>query len=280
MKKLKYKNKEVDLPETWDELSRKQYLKICHILGEANLNPTDQEALEVNNSAALILIIKELLQMNWFTFFKVSKSQLACLLPITGFITKEVSVNKQYLPSFRIWGFKYAGPSKGCRQTSMAEFSKADNYFIQCCKGEDPDAIFKLAATLYRPQKTFHFIRRLTLWYNGDNRIAYNDQQIERRAEIFKKRLSKRKLFAILYFYWGFRNTNVLIFKNLFPEPTKNKVEHSGPQFGWAGTMLEMSGDKFGDFDKTSKERWSTIFVEMSRQMSKHQEQEMNNKLS
>jgi len=48
----------------------------------------------------------------------------------------------------------------------------------------------------------------------------------------------------------------------------------SGNDYGWAGTLLDYSGDKFGDFEKTKTTDWLALFVEMSRQMDTKQKEQ------
>ncbi len=55
----------------------------------------------------------------------------------------------------------------------------------------------------------------------------------------------------------------------MFEEPIveSEEVKKVGNQYGWAGTLLEISGDKFGDVKATKRTYWFEVFIELSRQM-------------
>lgn len=270
MENLKIENKEYLVPSNWGELSKKQFRIISICFGRYNTySETEQD--EMIHSLK-ILVLKVLIGIKWSDLFKLTFEQVDSIMHLSDFLYQEPDINTFHLRKFRIWFTVYHGPLDRLRFSSFAEFMKADTSFSRLSKDEmNP---YKMIAAMYRPKKKFLFIRKMLPSYNGDPRQNFNERILDRRAKRFKKRLKKDKLYQIIYSYWGFRNRNVVVFHNLFKKHEEN-VERSGADYGWAGTALELSGDKFGDLKSTVSQDWSTIFVEMSRQVDEEQKRQM-----
>lgn len=257
------------VPSSWNELSKSDFLWIVSKMKHLN-QLEDPNAYENEFWATKILLINRLIKkiLPARLSYRVTSYQYADLLPITDFLKDPINIDKQHIPSFRIWWRKYYGPTPGLRQSTFGEFINADTYFINISKKKDPDLIFKLIAVLYRPKQRLIWFKKLRQTWNGDIRADFNESMVESTAKHFKRHLSPEMAEAILFFYWGFRNVHVLKFENIFDEPqNENHAIRVGNSYGWAGTLLELSGDKFGNIEETRNANWFSVFVEMSRQI-------------
>jgi hypothetical protein len=270
---IEINGKQLQLPTSWNDLSKSDFLwiakKFQNLIGLQNSN--DETYAETYYATKILLVnrlCKKILSRR--QSLSITAYQYADLLPITDFLENEIDLDQQHIPFIRIRGRKYYGPQTGLHYSTFNEFISADSYFINIHKKQDPLLLFKLIACLYRPkQKGIKAKKRNQSW-NGDIRSDFNENMIEARAKLFQKHLSPKTAHAILYFYWGFRNVHVMKFKNVFEEPaetTSEDVVRVGNNYGWAGTLLELSGDKFGNIEETKGANWFSVFVEMSRQI-------------
>lgn len=258
------------LPTSWNDLSKKDFLWIASTFSNLiSLQSSDDESYANEYYASKILLINRLCKsvLSKRQALEVTAYQYADLLPITDFLDRSIDLDKQHLPHFWIRGRKFYGPSAGLRQSSFNEFINADTYFINIHKKKDPNLIYKLVASLYRPKQNQIRRKKKANTWNGDLRAPFNENMIDALAKFFEKHLPPEKAQAILYFYWGFRNKHVMQFENVFDEPDDSNVIRVGNNYGWAGTLLELSGDKFGNITQTGETNWFSVFVEMSRQI-------------
>lgn len=264
--------KKVTLPTSWNELSKKEYLYCCTIFSELIKLEKEERTPDFAKQyyAAKILMINKLAKISFRQSLKVTAAQYADLLPVVDFLDKKVNIDQNHLPKICVFGRLFYGPESGLKYSSFLEFISADSYFINLSKSKDPLTIYKLIACLYRPKQKQIRKKIKDGTFNGDMRQAFNVKMINRRANWFAKHMNQTTAQAILYFYWGFRELHVLRFKNLFDKPeTDGDVKMVGNNYGWAGTLLEISGDKFGNVDQTGESNWLDVFIELSRQMDK-----------
>jgi len=262
---VKIDGKEVLVPITWDGLDKKQLLTIGKYW-PLIYSQTDEEELSNAYYISKCFVLKSLLKVNGRTFAKLDLDQVAvAFYELMGFLNEAPDLNTQILPHFRLFGRKYIGPEAKLYSSSFNEMIVADTLYMKIAKGET-NLLEELVATLYRPKMGLFEMdeAKKNKFWNGDKRKPFNEKRTKLLAKHFQKYLPVKYKWAIFYFYWGFRNTNVVVFENLFQE-VKTNVKKTGNDYGWAGSLLELSGDKFGDFDKTSDTNWFTVFVEMSR---------------
>jgi hypothetical protein len=139
--------------------------------------------------------------------------------------------------------------------------------------------VYMMVAALYRPErKDIKEFRDSSEW-NGDVREPLVPAKIEARAKFLRRWMCPDTAKAIVYFYWGFRNTNLITFKTLFKEPKEGTKPKKNP-LGWFETRLEISGGKFGNFKETGDVNWRTIIVDMHIAETRRQEQERRDKFN
>lgn len=274
---IDWNKKQYTFPEQWDELTEKQFLVVTRRMGKLLF---ETEVTEQDLYAQRIIALQEMLGVPLFEFKKLLSSEIVELLDLLDF-TKKVDINKQLIPkvSLRCGLFKrmnLIGPKAGLDTSTFDEFIMADTYFVNISEKKSFDQAYYLFAFLYRPKrKNLEAFKASDEW-DGDEREPFNATKCMERVELLKKYLPKEYLVATMYFYWGFREKNLLVYKTLFPAPkedeeTPAKKKHS---YGWADTRLELSGHKFGNFQETGNVNWRNIIFDMHREQEKRTERE------
>lgn len=263
---IEYKNKKIIMPSSWNDFTPKQFRDICKLYYPVLANKDDEKQSEVFYLSKM-LILKKLLRMNLATFMWLTDEKIACMLPVLDFMDDKIDLNKQLLPKFRINLKTFHGPEERLLNSDFNEFIEADTYFLNACKGEEDD-LFKLAAVLYRPKSKLLRDKKKDINFNGDIREDYNDLRFRNRTNYFRKHLPDHVKWSIFLFYWGFRNTNVIVIENIFKKPDK-AGKRVGDDLGWIDTLYEMSGDIFGNLENTGKTQWFNVLLQVSRQITK-----------
>ncbi|MDX1642038.1 MAG: hypothetical protein R3220_10095 [Balneolaceae bacterium] len=272
-----WNTKKYSFPEGWDEMNKKQFLSVTRNLGSLLFK---EEVTEEHLYARRIIALQEIMNISLHRFKKVYSHELVDLIKLLDF-TKKIDINKQLIPVINIkHGLSYTrlfGPETGLKSSTFDEFIMADTYFVNISAKSDFDFAYFLFAVLYRPvRKGLKEFKSSAEW-NGDVREPFNLTRCKERVELLKKYLKHEYLIAVLYFYWGFREKNVLIYKTIFPEPKtdeEGKVKRKKNSYGWADTRLELSGNKFGNYSETGKANWRNIIFDMHRNEQKRQERE------
>ena len=266
--------KKFNIPSTWNELNAKELMMVAQIWGPFFLSGGEVKQEELD--AAKMQVLRKLLKLNWFQFYRIKAFEWKELIALLDWIHEEPTLNKQLLPTIKVKAKTYHGPAKELKSSSFDEMIFADTQFVNISSKKDWDYIYLLAAALYRPvRKDLKEFQGPKSW-NGDVREPFNAQKAKENAELFKKHLSFIQALAILYFYWGFRNENLLKFTKLFPksEEGETKVKESGGSLGWVYTRLNVSSTKFGDFEKTGKEAWLNIIFHINEEMKQAEKQQ------
>lgn len=135
---------------------------------DENLSPEDQQQKFANVHQASLLIDG---------FFEQSNEE-------------QRIIKQNYLhnpvPSFRPLLKTYHGPTDQFANITFGEYNDALRLFLQFNATADVTLLHKITAILYRPAKSFHFIRKHLNNYDGDKRIIYNSNYVETRAKELK----------------------------------------------------------------------------------------------
>jgi hypothetical protein len=163
---------------------------------------------------------------------------------------------KQLLPKIA----KYYGPTDCMQDSSFWEYKEAHTAFVQYTKSQDEKDLFRLAAILYRPRKSFFSIRKILPFYDGRQRRALkpgsNPVAIEKRA----KKMAKAPAWKIFYVYLFFSSVENYLLTgrpvidgkqinlSVLYEGTDN-----GENIGLTGILYSLAETNvFGDIDKTA----------------------------
>lgn len=236
---------------TWDELSRQQLRRLMPILygtyTDARQQRLEALALVLGLSQAMLLRCTpvQLIELSWLTDF---------------LFDEHLAFTKQLLPWVRDkwWQRKLYGPTDGLANLSFLEFVYADSYFIAYAQTGAAQWLHHLVATLYRPQRRPY--RPHAADYSGDRRQDFNPALIDARlAEA--ARLSQAEQLAILTWYRGCRRALEQRYEAVFTPENENTARENTD--GWAYVLREMSGQAFGSYEETSRQKAAQILAKM-----------------
>lgn len=192
---------------------------------------------------------------------------LVDLLKTSDFIFKENTLTHNLFPHIPLSIFRRGvrgeallkrnslyGPSDELKNISLAEFSYADSFYLKYFKSKNTEDLDLMIACLYRPKQKEVDIN--SEYFTGDIREKFNKNTIEQRAAQIKKLHIKYKQ-AILLFYIGCRTYIVDSHPSVFPKDSKQKAS----RFGYASLILELSGQKFGNYEQTQQQELYTILT-------------------
>jgi hypothetical protein len=246
------------LKTSFDELSKKEQLMLCHLLFDQIFSNTIN--LEYATKIAAFKILSD---ANYDEYKNITALEWADLIMHVNWITESKIITKQHFPKIRVGLRWYYGPVGLMETSSAMEFITCDTDFIEAAKSGKAEYLYRLAAVLYRPAHPLNFLRRFSSKWDDDKRAPLNRSSILRRAKRFEKKLSKAHLTYITLYYRSFREIELMRFRDLFSR-SKSSSKNVG---GWFGVLLEFSGNKFGDYSTTSKINWKLFCLEMLRQL-------------
>lgn len=150
------------VPTCWNELSKKQLIKVMQVLyGGATM------------IAAQIMLLKILTGISWYRMQLISASHFEEKLYLTDFLLEHNTLTQNLIPKYK--GF--FGPSSEFANVQVCEFIFAEQYYrhYRDSERDDPKSISHLnmlIATLYRPVKKNYNVH---INPDGDVREIYND---------------------------------------------------------------------------------------------------------
>lgn len=253
--------KSINVPANWNEMNQKQFRATIKLLAEYIL-PKGDFVTMADYNAFYVRYTKMILNLSNRQFHSLSAEDVESMRVIADFIFGECNINKVPFASIRAGFTKYYSPMVGLGGSTMMEMIFADTNFINWSKSKSDEDLYSLMAVLYRPKR-----KNLQAWqndpekWNGDIREAFNENSIESRAAYFQRKIKKVDALAVAYFYWGFRNVHLLRYKAVFPQDVQTSIKKKG----WLDTVLQYSGDKFGDFKSTSETDWALVLLEIQR---------------
>lgn len=249
MNKISIRNKNYDIPENWNEISKHELL----VMGEVfPLIPSFDKLLrlffgflKVNKRPLLQLhlfwnkrladkLAREIGSNLYFENLTFAIDQLDNF----AWVFKTNELTKTVIDQFRVGFTVYYGHGAKLNNVEIEEFAFADAFFIKYMQTKEEIHLNRMIACLYRPKGTGN---------HGDVRKYFFDNEIEARAKRISK-VSIAKRHAILLNYIGQRS-------HLINSPSGKKVFTSNKKSdkGWGHVILSIAGGKFGDYDKTRR---------------------------
>ncbi|MFZ4705401.1 MAG: hypothetical protein ACOYMF_05275 [Bacteroidales bacterium] len=189
---IKYK---AEIASEISELSPREYLKFVELLLMLEDGKLTWEQLRIHLIIALLDIRKSrrritedealLIQANLYQLSELMDS--FCNQVDNDGNSKlllNISFTKNLIPRI---GNLY-GPDDALTNITFQEYIDAHNCYIRCIDNVmPPDELNHLCAILYRPRKYFLPVRRYMHNWNGQERIPYNDNNINRRRNYFAR---------------------------------------------------------------------------------------------
>lgn len=179
------------VPETWNELTGKQLIRVMEILY------SDQQA-----DMALLQLLRIVTGMSWFRFFMCPIDQKAEFLDLAYFLVNESNLTKNVLSNFD----NLYGPDDDFNNITGEEFVfSEDAYFKSFTPGAEneprvinEDGLNKLVAVLFRQKKKGY---DLALNTDGDPRQPFNQNICEYNAKNLICKWPKAVKLAVFTWY-------------------------------------------------------------------------------
>lgn len=251
-----FEKKRLRLPESFKELTAKQFIEIAAIIYQGG------EALNCD-----VLALRTLAGLSRFSF-RVMNTEFVdrCLPYIKWIYEEEKRTTDQLIPKYK----GYYGPSGGFDNLKMKEFHFSEMYYRQLVQEKDELALDLLVATLYRePKVNYDLVKNP----DGDQRRPFNDNELEYQAALISAWPQPAKQ-AIFIWYDTCRND---LIKN-----NKLAFENEGGDFesqfdtGIYGMIRSLAGDKLGTVQLVEEMYVHTAMLEIG--LMKEQEKHIEEK--
>lgn len=244
-----YKNRQYWVPECWDECTPKQFLAIVRAT-TGDLDPLKGQ----------LAILRALLGIGWLRFRLMGPEKLARLLPLTGWISEDVSISKRLLPVIYLRE-KLFGPREGFSNLTAGEFHFADMYYTAWKESGDTMNLYRFIAVLYRPGKSGYDARRDK---DGDERAPFNPNLVEYYARMlanhYRQPVPADVAVAASFCYESWRMALEKDHKRIFSK--KNKTRAS--KYGWLPVLRAIAkGGHYGTLDDVERMYFGTMLAEM-----------------
>jgi hypothetical protein len=210
------------IPTTWNELSKKQLLRVADFL--------DQRLTEFDFKVKMFFVLsgwklneygvkigRKYHNIVAWQFVELSK-KAAFLLTETEtkderitFIQSKLTCN--CVPEFRCRFRRYYGPADRLYNLTFGEYIVADNYYTRYLETRNVEFLDKLMATLYR-RKDKEYDPESSL-YRGDKREPFNSHTVEARAKKLSRMDINLKL-AVMLLFQGCKNHLSNVFREVF----------------------------------------------------------------
>lgn len=261
-------------PASYNELSSYQLLAVCkQLLSRNKLTPYALLLTLFGVKRGFVFQSKKLrylksLPSSYLTY-------LANDQEVTGWIYQPAKLSNYTIPRFRLGITKYYGPHGDMLNISVAEFVEVSMYYgayVISTKTVNPDTslIDKMLAVLYRPGRMFYHFEKSGKNFQLDRRQKNNEYRFTNRVIKFQK-LSPSLKMALFLQYEGALEALSANFPNAF----SGSGSDGGDTSAWIKLLMSMSGDIFGDYEKTQSVDVFTFFtkvdanIEQSREMEK-----------
>ncbi len=236
------------IPNSWDALAPRQYLLIMGVLN-SGVDFHDQ-LLQITY---VLLDVPWNKDMEYYIKQYITTDQLWLFTALANFMEDEKKrLTKNHLPSVRINGKRYYGPSDMMQNISFSQFMDID-HIIMFDDSKQLQKLAKIASIMYLPK--------------GE---AYDTVISQTREHQFAK-LSQNELYSIGFFFSSVRSQWEQSFTNLFVKGSGSNTSN------WAEPLSAMSQDP-ERLARNSEQRALTVLFQMDQTIKRQKEYEMQQK--
>lgn len=261
MNRISIDGYEMELANSWDELSKEQVLRLCRVLmrgGKTMEKHVLMVLMDVKRG-----IFKDGLRLKflkgypeWFIDY------LSVNEEVTGWVHDSAALSNYYFDKLRVNGRTWYGPPGDMLTISVAEFVECHSYYtayVEKCKAEKDatDLLDRMIATLYRPGRFFYGFEKMFSGFKIDRRAMSNEYRMEKRVRAIAKLRPELKM-ALLVQYAG---TMEVFSKNF--EYAFAAGGDSADGGNWIKLLMAMSGDIFGNYEETKLVDVYTFFMKV-----------------
>lgn len=243
----------VEMPETWNELSDIQVMRIASVLFE------DLSETELNMKLVRILMgyrYKELHSTE-------AEVMVEHLFPLVEWVKQDCALTEQKIPVIKHWwGLrKYYGPSSGLLNFRFCEWDAAERALFDFHQDKSATSLYKFVAVLYRPKRRTAFAPTDDI---SDLRQPYNYSKTEKIAQQLEKAMPLRQAYAVLLWYKGCRHHIQKLYPSIFDASANDATEEEVQQPFFFPLMRSIAKSGiYGDLDKVEQLYLYTTLEEM-----------------
>lgn len=187
------------IPADLSECDSQQYIDMCDLLFKFHTQQISSEEMLTHavyklmnmkvseskdeatqlNKMGNIALIQELIEESFFEKIEIEDSEAYDLKIIQNYVDNPV-------PNFKPLWRTYYGPDEMFNNVKIGEYTDALKLFLKFNATNDMETLYEFVATLYRPKKPFYFILKHFSDYDGDCRVKYNPNHIQKRVKALK----------------------------------------------------------------------------------------------
>jgi len=240
-------NKEVKFPESFEELTRKQFLSFVELAGQGytdyelkiqflrknffKLPITRIHALKKLSEKAKTKAFNQAYYNGWLD----NSSSIHKLIKLLTFLSGTPEYLNNPAPKYRL----LRGPSDRLKNISIWEFALAEKAMIDFAHEKDDKHLDVLAGILMRRISPAKWFKSL-FTHVSDVRVDFNDELIAKYASIGSK-MPQHYKFAMLSFFRSVRESFTEIFPNVYGSVEKKKTKSK--EGNWGDVILDFSGE-------------------------------------
>jgi hypothetical protein len=262
------------VPGGWNELTGKQVTRLCGLLqrGGRHLH---------------LRVLFLLMGVGGFwrrKLRRVPNEHLVYLSmdsEVTGWVYEPANITAYPIRKIKCGWRTYYGPHENILNIPIAEWVETAIYFtgyieklkvkseelkvisekleVRGEKLENEVLLDKLIAVLYRPSRLFYTLERFGAKFNIDRRNANNEYRFNQRVKRVAKLHNAVKMAIFLQYEGEYK-----AWPENFPEAFDGKGSGEGDLNSWISLLMAMSGDIFGDYEKTQRVDSYTFFTKVN----------------
>lgn len=185
--------KRVLVPETWDELTEDQLVKVARIMHTVK-EPVKRD----------LQLVKAVCGLRRWQLAHIAPEVIhESLFGLIQWLYEDGALIRQLIPTVKIGRTLFYGPDTDLSNLRMVEFHFAERALYEWHQDpENADALFAFISCIYRPAKKDYDIK---LNPDGDVRESYNGTLCEGYAKQLKKKMPLALALAISVWYKGCR---------------------------------------------------------------------------
>lgn len=178
-----------------------------------------------------------------------------------SWVYKENKLHQSRFPSIRFWFWEFYGPTDKLYDVTVNEFFYADRFYLAYMKDQEDKMLNLLVAALWRPAD------------GSGKRRAFDENEFDSHLPIIR-RMPRHLKHALLINYIGMRDAVVTSKpgRRVFTSSEKTTARKEG----WGHVILRLSGNKFGDHDKTKTALFWDVLRELEMQKNDAAEMKRN----
>lgn len=247
MQDIFYNNKLYFIPNNWDELNKKQLIKVASILHHPLYS----------NDLKQYLLLKALINVASFGFGRLHVDGKARMMKYVEWVSdKELFLTYNPIINYRknIFSETLFAPASNFENLKMVEFHYSEVAYKNLIETDEVDYLNELVAILYRRKKDNYDCE---LNSDGDFRVPFKAAEIEYHKKIVKGWNTSVKQ-AILMWYDGCRQSLIKEYEEVYKGSSNTENYYTG----LFTMMRSLAGDKYGTFENIENLNVHTAHLE------------------